>query len=220
MVSILINIIEHKQYCLTIPHNRALSNDWFRSYLKGRQKFVSNGNQASTVKEIVSGVPQGSVLGSLLFLTYINDLHSCLKYSKPYHQADDTSVTLSDRSQETLAKRVNYDLRKLSMWLRANKFSLNIEKTELVVFRRQNTKLNNSFKIKLDGKRLFPTSSVKYLGVLLDEHLTWSSQISHVQIKLNRAIEYSASQDTKQTFMYSKQYTIFFLELIFFMPAS
>ena len=106
------------------------------------------------------------------------------------------------------------------MWLRANKFSLNIEKTELVVFRRQNTKLNNSFKIKLDGKRLFPTSSVKYLGVLLDEHLTWSSQISHVQIKLNRAIEYSASQDTKQTFMYSKQYTIFFLELIFFMPAS
>ena len=56
------------------------------------------------------------------------------------------------------------------------------------MFRRQNTKLNNSFKIKLDGKRLFPTSSVKYLGVLLDEHLTWSPQISHVQMKLNRAI--------------------------------
>ena len=73
------------------------------------------------------------------------------------------------------------------MWLRANKFSLNIEKTELVVFRRQNTKLSNSFKIKLDGKRLFPTSSVN-LGVLLDEHLTWSSQISHVQMKLNGAI--------------------------------
>ena len=61
---------------------------------------------------------------------------------------------------------MNHDLRKLSKWLRANKLSLNIEKTELV-FRRQNTKLNNSFKIKLDGKRLFPTSSVKYLGVLL-----------------------------------------------------
>ena len=167
---------------------RGLANDWFHSYLKGRQQFVSIGNQASTIKEIVSGVPQGSVLGPLLFLIYINDLHSCLKYSRAYHFADDTNVTLSDRLQETLAKRMNHDLRKLSMWLRANKLSLNIEKTELVVFRRQNTKLNNSFKIKLDGKRLFPTSSVKYLGVLLDEHLTWSPQISHVQMKLNRAI--------------------------------
>ena len=84
---------------------------------------------------------------------------------------------------------MNYDLRKLSVWLRANKPSLDIEKTELIVFQRQNTKLNNSFKIKLDRKRLFPISSVKYLGVLLDEHLTWSPQISHVQMKPNRAIE-------------------------------
>ena len=132
-------------------------------------------------------MPQGSVLGPLLFLLYINDLHSCLKYSKAYHLADDTNVTLSDRSQEILAKRMNHDLRKLSMWFRANKLSLNIEKIELFVFRRQNTKLR-VFKIKLDGKRLFPTSSVKYLGVLLDEHLTWSPQISHVQMKLNRTI--------------------------------
>ena len=74
------------------------------------------------------------------------------------------------------------------MWLRANKLSLNVEKTKLVLFQRQNTKLNNSFKFKPDGKRLFPTTSVKYLGVLLDEHLTWSPQISHVQMKLDRAI--------------------------------
>ena len=58
------------------------------------------------------------------------------------------------------------------MWLRANKLSLNVEKTELIVFQRQNTKLNNSFKIKLDRKRPFPTTFMKYLGVLLDEHLT------------------------------------------------
>ena len=74
------------------------------------------------------------------------------------------------------------------MWLRANKFSVNVEKTEPIVVRRQNTKLNNSFKIKLDGKGLFPTTSVKYFDVLLDENLTWSSQISHVQMKLNRTI--------------------------------
>ena len=60
------------------------------------------------------------------------------------------------------------------MCLRANKLSLNVEKTEIVLFQRQNTKLNNSFKVNPDEKRLFPTSSVKYL---LDEHLTWSPQI-------------------------------------------
>ena len=132
-------------------------------------------------------MPEGSVLGPL-FLIYINDLHLCLKYSKACHFADNTNITLSDSSQETLAERVNYDLRKLSMWLGANKLSLNIEKTELVVFWRQSTKLNNPFKIKLNGKRLFPTSSVKYLGVLLHEHLMCSPQISHVQMKLNRAV--------------------------------
>ena len=57
-----------------------------------------------------------------------------------------------------------------------------------MLFRRQNAKSNNSVKIKLDRKRLFPTSSVKYLGILLDQHLTWSPQISHVQMKLNQAI--------------------------------
>ena len=74
------------------------------AHLKGRQQFVSVGNQASTIKELVSGVPQGYVLGSLLFVIYINDLHSCLKHSKAYHFLDNTSITLLDSLQETLAK--------------------------------------------------------------------------------------------------------------------
>ena len=88
------------------------------------------------------------------------------------------------------------------------------------MFWRQNTKLNNSFKIKLDRKRLFPTSSVKYLGVLLDEHLIWSPQISHVQMKLNRAIgilsklRYQANIHVLKTVDHSLFGTIFF------MPAS
>ena len=204
------DIVDHDILLTKLDHYgiRVLSNGWFCSYLKGRQQFVSIGNQASTIKEIVSVVPQGSVQGPLLFLIYINNLHSCLKYSKAYHFADDTNITLSDSSQETLAKRMNYDMRKLSMWLRAHKLSLNIEK-ELVVFQRQNTKLKNSFKVKLDGKRLFPTSFVKYLGILQDEHLTWSPQISHVQMKLNQAIgilsklRYQANIDILKTVYHS-----------------
>ena len=106
------------------------------------------------------------------------------------------------------------------MWLTANKLSQNIEKTELVVFQRQNTKLNNSFEINLDGKRLFPAISMKYLGILLDEHLTLSPQISHVQMKLNQAVgilsklRYQANIHILKTVYHS------FLELILFMPTS
>ena len=113
---------------------RGLAKDWFHSCLWGRKQFVSIGNQASAVKGIVSGVPKGSALDPLLFLIYINDLHSCLKYCKTYHFADDILITLSECSQEILAKRLKLDLRKLSMWLRANKLSLNAAETKLVVF--------------------------------------------------------------------------------------
>ena len=89
---------------------------------------------------------------------------------------------------QEIAERMNHDLSKLPVWLRANKLSLTIENTELVVLWKQNTKLNNSFQIKLDQKRLFPINSMKYLGLLLDEHSIWPLQISHIQMKLNRAI--------------------------------
>ena len=164
---------------------RGLANDWFCSKLNGRKRFVSISNQVLAIKEIVSGAPQVSVLYPLLFLIYINDFHSCLKYSKAYCFADDTRITLSDSLQQILANRMSCNLRKLSMWLRANKLPRNVEKTELFVLRRINSKLNNSFKITLDGKRLIFSTSAKYRGVLLDENLTWSLQISHVRMKLN-----------------------------------
>ena len=199
---------------------KGLPNDWFRSYLKGRQQYI--GNQASTIKEIVSGVPQGNVLGPLLFLIYINDLHSCLKYSSAYHFADDTNITLLDSLQETLAKRMNYDLRKLSMWLRANKLSLNVEKTELVVFWRQNTKLNNSFKIKLDRKRSFPTTSVKisWCSFRWTLNLVSSNLTCPGEIQLSNWNTQQAKVPSKHSYIYSKWYTILSLKLIFFMPAS
>ena len=166
---------------------RGVANEWFSSYLKNRARFVSIGNVSSTIKELLTGVPQGSVLGPLLFLLYINDLHNSVKYAKTYHSADDTSLISSSTSLEISSKRINKELFNLSNWLKANKLSLNKKKTELVIFRA--TKLNiNSFKFKLDGKRLVPTKSVKYLGVLLDEHLHWNEQISQVKMKLNRAI--------------------------------
>ena len=110
----------------------------FSSYLKNRAQFVSIGNVSSTIKELLTGVSNGSLLGPLLFLLYINDLHNSVRYAKTYHFADDMSVILSSNSLEILFKQINKDLFNLSNWLKANKLSLNVKKTELVIFRSKN----------------------------------------------------------------------------------
>ena len=77
-------------------------------------------------------MPQGSALGPLLFLIYINDLCKCVKNSETYHLADDTNMLQSHSSLETLVKRMNLDLKNLSQWLKANKLSLNIMETQFI----------------------------------------------------------------------------------------
>ena len=83
---------------------------------------------------------------------------------------------------------MNFDLKNLSQWLKANKLSLNFTKTELIIFHSSSKKIVYNLKFKLDGKRLTPTGTVKYLGVLLDNHFLWPKQINHVTPKLNQAI--------------------------------
>ena len=136
----------------------------------------------SSIKRILTRVLQESVLGPLLFRIYINDLHKSITY----HFADETSIIKSNPLLDRLSKQVNKDLPNLSNWLRTNKLSLNVKKTELVVFRPRKLKIDHNLKFKLDGKRLVPAHSVKYLGVIIDQHLLWNKQV--VQIGLNRAI--------------------------------
>ena len=83
---------------------------------------------------------------------------------------------------------MNSDLKNLSQWLKANKLPLNVTKTELIIFHSSSKKTDPSLKIILDGKRLIETDTLKYLGVLLDDRLLWSRQITHVATKLNQAI--------------------------------
>ena len=83
---------------------------------------------------------------------------------------------------------MNQDLKNLSQWLKANKLSLNVKKTELIIFHPKNTKIDYGVKFKLNGRRLTPISTVKYLGILLDEHLLWTKQVNWVNSKLNQTI--------------------------------
>ena len=84
-------------------------------------------------------------------------------------------------------KQVNQDLKNLTNWLNANKICLNVSKTEVVLFKSSRKLTDVPLKLKLNGKRLYPTNSVKYLGINIDENLTWKQQISDIAIKLNKA---------------------------------
>ena len=147
---------------------RGVANNWFNSYLSNRTHFVSiNGFQSKT-KNISIGVPQGSVLGPLLFLIYINDLNVAINYAIVHHFADDTNLLITGKSLKTIKKHTNIDLKLLCNWLRANKISLNSSKTEAILFRHPNKSIDYNLKLKIDGKRIFLTNSVKYLGIHLD----------------------------------------------------
>ena len=117
---------------------------------------------------------------------YINDLNQISKFCKVHHFADDTNLLHFSKLVNGL-KYVNLDLKNLTYWLNANKISLNVKKTELVIFKHQRKKLDSPIKIKLSHKRFNPFRSVKYLGIKIDENLNWKQLIHDTAIKLNRA---------------------------------
>ena len=180
--------VEHDILLSKLEHYgiRGLANEWFKSYLSNRKQYVSINGYHSNLADVKFGVPQGSVLGPLLFLICINDLNQALKFCKVHHVADDTSLIHFSKSVDRLNKHVNLDLKNLTYWLNANKIALNVKKTELVIFKHQRKKLDSPIKIKLNRKRLYPSKLVKYLAIKIDESLNWKQHIHDIAIKLNR----------------------------------
>ena len=166
---------------------RGLTNDWFSSYLLGRKQFVSLSGETSSYKNIRHGVPQGSVLGPILFLIYINDLGRAIIYSKLYNFADDTAILYSDHNPKRLKKRINIDLKLLLQWLKANRIQLNVAKTEVVLFKNKSKRVNYNIKIKLDGKLIRFSKCTKYLGLLIDENLSFYNHKENIINKLRTA---------------------------------
>ena len=181
--------VEHSILLKKLDHYgvRGVANDLFKSYLQDRYHCVKIENTYSDYTVIKHGVPQGSVLGPLLFLIYINDLRNAIKHSNTIHFADDTSLLCQGKSLNKINKHVNHDLTQLVSWLRANKISLNAAKTEIIIFRTKNSAIQKSLNFRLSGQRVQLSKKVKYLGIDIDEHLNWSSHIAVLLNKLSRA---------------------------------
>ena len=115
---------------------------------------------------------------------------------------------------------MNQDLKNLSQWLKANKLSLNVKKIELIIIHPKNTKLGYSAKIKLNGKRHNPITTVKYLGILLHEHLLWTKQVNWVNSKLNQTIGILSNSGTTRAYLFWKLSITLYLDLIYNMAPN
>ncbi len=132
------------------------------------------------------GVPQGSVMGPLLFLIFVNDLPNCLKLLQAILFADDATVYMSSKSLPYLIKTINEELAMLSDRFKSNKLSLNISKTNYIIFRCKHQHCDSN--VYIDGHQISRKSSVKFLGVIVDQYLSREDHINHCKTKIVSAL--------------------------------
>ena len=166
---------------------RGPAQSLLKSYLTNRVQFVKIGEVTSETLPIVCGVPQGSCLGPILFLTYINDLTNCSNLLTKLF-ADDTGLLSSHNSIPTLENNVNYEMMKVHDWMVSNKLTVNIEKSKSMIITPQKHQINHDLSIKIDGTKLENVLSYKYLGIFIDSGLKWDKHIEHVVKKITRAV--------------------------------
>ena len=163
---------------------------WFSSYLSGRTQRCSVNGKLSTARTLSCGVPQGSILGPLLFLIYINDLPNSLQNAVPRMFADDTNLTLSVKTLTELKLALAPELNNLSCWLKANKLSLNVAKTELMIIgsRQRLSAQCDDVEIRIDDQIIERVDHTKSLGLFIDAHLSWCKHVEEICKKVSSAI--------------------------------
>ena len=170
---------------------RGIVNDWFKSYLENRKlrcKLNSDQHMVySNEYPVEYGVPQGSVLGPLLFLLFTNDLYQHLDHCGSILFADDTTIYMSYQNLNYINFCLEHDLKNISDWFKANSLTLNLSKTVLMLFKNKKSPgiIEN---IKIDQTNIPLVHETKFLGIWLDEGLTFVAHLNKLNIKLERNV--------------------------------
>ncbi len=166
---------------------RGIALEWFRSYLHDREQFVSVNRAESAKTNIKYGVPQGSILGPLLFIIYINDMPNIFKLAKFILYADDANIILTGNSIHEVEQQLIELLPILVQWVDLNGLKLNLKKTNYMIFSR--TRITGSIgSIHIGCTEIKPVNETRFLGVIMDDKLNWSKHISAVKAKMSRYV--------------------------------
>ena len=182
--------VDHEILCNKLKSMGINSTEWFQSYLGGRNQVVEANDTLSEAGIVNCGVPQGSILGPLLFLCYINDMPMSLK-CKLLLYADDSALLISGKEPNKIAEELSKELSSCRNWLIDNKLSLHLGKTEAILFGTR-YKLNNvnSFEVICNNEVIQNVKNVKYLGLQLDEELSGESIVKEITKKVNSRLRF------------------------------
>lgn len=168
---------------------RSIHLAWFDSYLSSRRQSTVVGQAMSSVRKVSVGVPQGSILGPLLFAVYVSELSNCLKNTNVTLFADDTAFYCSSKSPIELQRLLNEDLYRLAQWLAGHKLTLNISKSKfMLIGGSKKIKSFGQVSLNINDMVVDRVKSFKYLGIVIHENLCWADHVDYVCKKVRKRL--------------------------------